>query len=92
MPLLGLGVYQNFVTKPSVLEAFKVGYRHVDSAQAYRNETDVGEAVKESGIERGELYITTKCVSKRHGYINTLRGVDESLANFGFGEYTCYMT
>jgi len=84
MPLLGFGVYQNYTTKPSVLEAFKAGYRHVDSAQVYRNEAEVGEAVQESGIDRGELFITTKCVSRNHGYSSTLRGVDESLAKFGF--------
>ncbi|KAJ3514112.1 hypothetical protein NLJ89_g2565 [Agrocybe chaxingu] len=80
MPLLGFGVYQNYDTKPSVLEAFKAGYRHVDSAQMYRNEAHVGEAVLESGIDRGELFITTKCASKSHGYESTLKGVDESLA------------
>ncbi|KAJ7780506.1 NADP-dependent oxidoreductase domain-containing protein [Mycena maculata] len=64
MPLLGFGVYQNFDAKPSVLEAFKAGYRHVDSAQVYRNEPAVGEAIKESGLDRKELFITTKCLSK----------------------------
>ncbi|KAG1742127.1 NADP-dependent oxidoreductase domain-containing protein [Suillus lakei] len=58
--------------------------RHVDSAQAYRNETAVGEAVRDSGIDRGELFITTKCISQNHGYQSTLKGVDESLAKFGF--------
>lgn len=84
MPLLGFGVFQNFIATPSVLEAFKAGYRHVDSAQAYHNEAQVGEAVKESGIDREDLFITTKCVSRTHGYSSTLRGVDESLAKFGF--------
>lgn len=84
MPLLGFGVYQNYNTKPSVLEAFQAGYRHIDSAQAYRNESAVGEAVRDSGIPRGELFITTKCASKTHGYDSTLKGVDESLARFGF--------
>ncbi|KAI6044662.1 NADP-dependent oxidoreductase domain-containing protein [Pisolithus marmoratus] len=84
MPLLGFGVYQNYNTKPSVLEALQAGYRHVDSAQAYKNEGAVGEAVRDSGIPREELFITTKCVSKTHGYDSTLKGVDESLARFGF--------
>jgi len=84
MPLLGFGVFQNYTTKPTVLEAFRLGYRHVDSAQAYRNEADVGAAVKESGLDRGELFITTKCVSRTHGYESTLNGVDVSLEKFGF--------
>ncbi|CAL1708089.1 unnamed protein product [Somion occarium] len=84
MPLLGFGVYQNYTTRESVLEAFKAGYRHVDSAQVYRNEAHVGEAVRESGLPREELFITTKCVSKTHGYESTLKGVDESLTKFGF--------
>ncbi|KAL4079888.1 NADP-dependent oxidoreductase domain-containing protein [Scleroderma yunnanense] len=84
MPLLGFGVYQNYDAKPSVLEALKAGYRHIDSAQAYKNEGAVGEAVKVSGVPREEFFITTKCVSKTHGYDSTLKGVDESLERFGF--------
>ncbi|KAJ7703042.1 NADP-dependent oxidoreductase domain-containing protein [Mycena rosella] len=84
MPLLGFGVYQNYDARPSVLEAFKAGYRHVDSAQVYKNEAAVGEAVKESGLNREDLFITTKCISNTHGYESTLKGVDASLAKFGF--------
>nr|GAT56282.1 predicted protein [Mycena chlorophos] len=84
MPLLGFGVYQNYDAKPSCLEAFKAGYRHVDSAQVYRNEAAVGEAVKESGLKREDLFITTKCVSRTHGYQKTLNGVDTSLTALGF--------
>ncbi|KAJ6594054.1 NADP-dependent oxidoreductase domain-containing protein [Mycena capillaripes] len=82
MPLLGFGVYQNYDAKPSVLEALKAGYRHVDSAQVYRNEDAVGAAIQESGLQRKELFITTKCVSKTHGYESTLKGVETSLAKF----------
>ncbi|KAJ1303740.1 hypothetical protein OPQ81_008164 [Rhizoctonia solani] len=84
MPVIGLGVYQNYDAKASCLLAFKHGYRHVDSAQMYRNENAVGLAVKESGLEREELFITTKCASRSHGYDKTLAGVDESLSKFGF--------
>ncbi|TCD66711.1 hypothetical protein EIP91_001004 [Steccherinum ochraceum] len=82
MPRLGFGVYQNYTTEESCLEAFKVGYRHVDSAQAYRNEAHVGEAVKKSGLRREDIFLTTKCISKYHGYEKTLKGVDESLKKF----------
>ncbi|KAI0728236.1 Aldo/keto reductase [Fomitopsis betulina] len=85
MPLLGFGVYQNYTTHGSVLEALRSGYRHVDSAQAYRNEAHVGAAVKESGIPREEVFVTTKCINKTHGYESTLKGVDTSLERFGFG-------
>ncbi|KAG9095046.1 hypothetical protein FRC06_010183 [Ceratobasidium sp. 370] len=50
----------------------------------YRNEEAVGKAVKESGLKREDLFITTKCASRSHGYEKTLAGVDESLAKFGF--------
>ncbi|KAG8691780.1 hypothetical protein FRC08_010088 [Ceratobasidium sp. 394] len=58
--------------------------RHIDSAQMYRNEEAVGKAVKESGLKREDVFITTKCASRSHGYEKTLAGVDESLAKFGF--------
>ncbi|KII91992.1 hypothetical protein PLICRDRAFT_457099 [Plicaturopsis crispa FD-325 SS-3] len=84
IPLLGFGVYKNYDATPSVLEAFRVGYRHVDSAQMYKNEAEVGEAVRKSGLNRADLFITTKCASNDHGYESTLKGVDESLKQFGF--------
>ncbi|KAF7315531.1 hypothetical protein MIND_00068400 [Mycena indigotica] len=84
MPLLGFGVYQNYDARPSCLDAFKAGYRHIDSAQMYRNEAAVGAAVRESGIPREDLFLTTKCASKSHGYESTVKGVDTSLAAFGF--------
>jgi diketogulonate reductase-like aldo/keto reductase len=84
MPVLGFGVFQNNNAKSSCLEAFKAGYRHIDSAQAYRNEAQVGEAVQESGLKREDLFITTKCVSRTHGYESTIKGVDTSLSQFQF--------
>ncbi|CAE6453818.1 unnamed protein product [Rhizoctonia solani] len=57
MPLVGLGVYQNYDAKTSCLLAFKHGYRHIDSAQMYRNESAVGQAIKESGIAREEVFV-----------------------------------
>ncbi|GLB37563.1 putative aldo/keto reductase family protein [Lyophyllum shimeji] len=84
MPLLGFGVYQNYTTRESVLEAFTAGYRHVDTAQAYRNEAAVGEAVRDSGLPRDDVFITTKIISKYHGYERTLKAVDESLGRFKF--------
>lgn len=84
MPMLGFGVYQNYTTRESVLEALRAGYRHIDSAQAYRNEAHVGRALTESGFKREEVFVTTKCINKTHGYKSTLEGVDASLRRFGF--------
>jgi diketogulonate reductase-like aldo/keto reductase len=68
IPQFGLGVFQipgDEKTKEACLEAFKLGYRHIDTAHAYQNERGVGQAVKESGIPREEIWITTKLVAKR---------------------------
>ncbi|KAF9522642.1 NADP-dependent oxidoreductase domain-containing protein [Crepidotus variabilis] len=80
LPLLGFGVFQNNDAKPSVLEALKAGYRHIDSEQMYKNEEDVGKAICESGLNRSDIFITTKCFNVSHGYHETLKGVDISLA------------
>ena len=59
MPIIGLGVYQNSSCIPACDAALKYGYRHIDTAQMYRNEGDVGKAVKESGVPREEVFIST---------------------------------
>ncbi|TFK23954.1 Aldo/keto reductase [Coprinopsis marcescibilis] len=84
MSLLGFGVYQNYTTTPSVLEALKVGYRHIDSAQAYKNEAAVAQAIREYGIDRTDVFVTTKIISSHHGYASTLKAVDESLQRMQF--------
>ena len=61
MPVLGLGVYKSGEdTKQAVLDALAAGYRHIDTATLYKNEALVGEAIRESGIPREEIFITTK--------------------------------
>ncbi|KXN91005.1 hypothetical protein AN958_03072 [Leucoagaricus sp. SymC.cos] len=84
MPVIGFGVYQNYTTRDSVFEALRVGYRHVDSAQAYKNEAHVGQGLRAAGIRRDEVFVTTKIISKFHGYESTSKGIDESLARFQF--------
>ncbi|KAL4261062.1 NADP-dependent oxidoreductase domain superfamily protein [Pleurotus pulmonarius] len=84
LPLLGFGVYRNDDATPSVLEAFKAGYRHIDSAQMYRNEEQVGNALRQSGLSRGDVFITSKVPSKDHGYERALASIDGSLKSFGF--------
>ena len=62
IPSMGLGTFrlQGEVVRQSVLDGLEVGYRHIDTAQIYENEADVGEAIAQSGIARGELFVTTK--------------------------------
>ena len=81
MPILGFGVYQIPAsdTKRCVLDAIKVGYRSIDTAQSYFNEEEVGEAISECGIPRNELFITTKIWIDNYGYENCKKSVEESL-------------
>lgn len=85
MPQIGYGVYQ---VDPSecekcVSEALKVGYRMVDTAQAYHNEEGVGDAVAKSGIPRGELFLVTKIWISNYGYEKAKASIDESLRKLG---------
>ncbi len=81
MPILGFGVYQipKEETKRCVLDAIEVGYRSIDTAQSYFNESEVGEAISECGIPREELFITTKVWIDNYGYENCKKSVLESL-------------
>ncbi len=81
MPILGFGVYQIPAsdTKRCVLDAIKVGYRSIDTAQSYFNESEVGEAIVECGIPREELFITTKIWIDNYGYEKCKESVMESL-------------
>ena len=83
MPVLGLGVWQmndGEEVKKVVKTAIEQGYRLIDTAKVYRNEAGVGEAVKECGVPREELFITTKVWNTDQGYDNTLRAFDESMS------------
>lgn len=82
MPILGYGVYQipNYNDcKKSVLTALELGYRSIDTAQAYQNEKAVGDAIKESGIPREELFITTKLWISDYGYEKAKKAFDDSI-------------
>ena len=81
MPILGFGVYQipKEETKKCVLDAIKVGYRAIDTAQSYFNESEVGDAIVESGIPREEFFITTKIWIDNYGYEKCKASVEESL-------------
>lgn len=81
MPQLGYGVYQ--VSKDEcercVLDALKVGYRHIDTAQSYFNEEEVGNAIEKSGVPRNEIFLTTKVWIEHYGYEQTKASVYESM-------------
>ncbi|MGN0884335.1 MAG: aldo/keto reductase [Candidatus Spyradosoma sp.] len=82
MPILGYGVYQIAPEECArrVLEALEIGYRLIDTAQAYGNEDGVGEAVSTSGIPREEIFLTTKVWISNAGREKAARSIDESLA------------
>ncbi|SHF44144.1 aldo/keto reductase [Dysgonomonas macrotermitis] len=82
MPQFGLGTFNtpsNEVAKEAVLVAFRSGYRHVDTAHAYNNESAIGEAIKESGIPREELWITSKLWPSDYANGNTLESINKML-------------
>lgn len=87
IPLIGLGVYQAAAeeTLASVKTALSLGYRHVDTAQLYGNEAEVARAVKESGIPREEVWITTKVWRSSFGYQKTLDSLEKSLQKMKLG-------
>jgi len=82
MPMIGFGTYQITpnTTLLNVAKALRLGYRMIDTAQYYGNEEGVGEAIKESGLDRGQLFVTTKVQTS--GYEETKKGLDGSLLDF----------
>lgn len=94
IPQVGLGVWQapsGAVTRNAVLTALRMGYRHIDTARIYGNEQDVGEAVRQSGIPRGEIFVTTKLWNEDQGYDSALRAFDASLERLGLDYVDLYL-
>ena len=86
IPAIGLGTWQtpdDETGYQAVLSALHSGYRHIDTAQGYRNEDIVGRAVKDSGIAREEIFITSKLDNPNHGYDNTMRSFEGTLEQLG---------
>lgn len=85
MPALGFGVFQTAPeeTVAAVSEALKVGYRHIDTAAAYGNEREVGEALRSSGLARDEVFLETKVWISDYGYDETLHAFEKSAGKLG---------
>lgn len=82
IPVVGFGTWQTpdgDVAVSSVKEALAAGYRHIDTAQGYKNEESVGQAIKESGIPREEIFLTTKLWNANHSYELVMSSFEESL-------------
>lgn len=81
IPQVGLGVYKvaGESAEPLIIEAFEAGYRRIDTAAFYGNEPEVGAAVRNSGLAREEIFVTTKIWKDDHGYDRALAAIDESL-------------
>lgn len=82
IPILGFGVFQitdSAECERSVVDAIQAGYSHIDTAVSYQNEEAVGRGIKQSGVAREKLFITTKLWIQRNGYEDTLRAFENSL-------------
>lgn len=93
IPQVGFGVFlvPPPETQAAVASALHAGYRHIDTAAAYRNEESVGRAIAESGIPRQEIFLTTKCWNTDHGYDRALAAFDASLARLGTDYVDLYL-
>ena len=88
IPAIGFGVFMipnDGPTYEAVLQALKAGHRHIDTAAAYFNEEDVGKAVRDSGIPREEIFITSKLWLQDHGYEAAKKGIARSLRKLDIG-------
>lgn len=86
IPAVGLGVYKSAPgdeTVQAVLSALKLGYRHIDTAQAYSNEAEVGKAIKDSGIDRSSIWVTSKVWLSNFGYEKAIASVKQSVRAMG---------
>ncbi|WP_347955157.1 aldo/keto reductase [Gordonia aichiensis] len=93
IPQLGFGVYQipPAETKAAVLTALEAGYRHIDTAQMYGNEREVGEAVRESGLDRGEVFVTSKLNNDAHDPQVAREATARSIDALGIGPMDLYL-
>lgn len=94
IPCLGYGTWQTpdgNITRESVKTAIECGYRHIDTAFAYGNEKSVGEGIKMSGVNRDDIFVTTKHWVTERGYSKTVEAVETSLKNLGLDYLDLYL-
>jgi diketogulonate reductase-like aldo/keto reductase len=93
MPIIGLGTWRssNDDAYTAVLAALKAGYRHIDTAAVYGNESGVGKAIKDSGVKREEIFVTTKLWNGDQGYESTLKAFETSLEKLGLDYVDLYL-
>jgi diketogulonate reductase-like aldo/keto reductase len=93
MPYLGLGTWMMSGREAytCVGWALEAGYRHIDTAKLYANEREVGAAVRESGIPREDIFVTTKLIDEDQGYRRTFNGFNESLSKIGLDYIDLYL-
>jgi diketogulonate reductase-like aldo/keto reductase len=94
MPYFGLGVYlinEGKEVVSAVKDALDAGYIHIDTASLYGNEKGVGEAIKQSGVDRKNIFVTTKVWNSDQGYESTLRAFDKSMAKLGLDYLDLYL-
>jgi diketogulonate reductase-like aldo/keto reductase len=94
MPILGFGVFQipdPAACEQAVLDAISVGYRSIDTAASYGNEESVGRAIAASGVDRKELFITTKLWIQSQGYEGTLQAFEQSMQKLGLDYLDLYL-
>ena len=94
IPVFGLGTYRSGSSRETqvmITHALEIGYRHFDTARFYGNERDIGKAIKNSGIPREEVFITTKLWNSDHGYNRALKAFEESLTDLGFDYVDLYL-
>lgn len=85
IPKVGFGTWmlEDNAAVQAVKDALMIGYRHIDTAQAYENERGVGEAIRTSGIERSEIFLTSKVAAEHKTYESASKSIDESLEKLG---------
>ncbi len=94
MPRLGLGVWQSAQgeeTVNAVKAAIQAGYRHIDTAAMYENEESVGQGIRESGVPRDEIFVTTKLATKDQGYDSAMRAFEASMKRLGLETLDQYL-
>ena len=94
IPAIGFGTFQipaDGSTKRAVKQALEAGYRHIDTAAAYFNEQEVGAAIKESGLDRDQVWVTSKMWLQDYQYEDAKKAIDTSLTKLGLDHLDLYL-